>query len=406
MRKPAPDIDHPYVFSVSQAETFELCPRKWAYLKIDGLEDPGNEASALGGEVHDQLEHYLEKGRPINVRRNCGRIAMAGVKHLPPPRYPGMKIEEWFYVKIGNHQGKHGVGAYYRGLKDVSIRKGWKSHRPFVSDHKTTKALTWAKSAYDLTGGETGIGDTQAGVYAYDDMITLNVDEVDLQWTYMLTTGPARAEPTETIITREQVNRIITKLEVTTARMIDTKDNHPTAETVEQDFTGCAAFGGCPFRDKCNPTANNQITALFSQWRKQEDNMAKETGVLAKLAARKEAKKGGGKAPSKPQTVETTGEETTDKNPQLSVVKENESTTSEVNPPENAEAPEVTEEEARAKKGRGKGSSSRKKQTPAAPKASEPVAASSGSVLGRAVDAFWGVIVDDLAARIAEKLKK
>lgn len=368
MRKPAPEIDHPYIFSVSQVETFRTCPRKWAYLKIDGIEDPGTEASQLGTEVHDELEAYLEQGKPVGMGL-AGQIAMSGLRHLPPPRFPGMSVEAWFHVKIGSHRGKRGVGAYYRGLKDVEIRKGWRNVGiPFVSDHKTTKNFMWQKTAQDLTGGVSGVGDTQAGVYAYDTMLKTKASVVDLQWTYMRTTGAPASEPTICQITREQVDRIISELALTTAEMIRTKDEHPTAVTVVQDPTGCSAFGGCPYQSLCNLTPREKMKALMTQSKK-------EASVLGKLAARKAAKQG--KA-----SVETGGEEAVD---------------AKVNPPENEIAPVVTAE-----------TSQPSKPVKFLKKASakSDVVESSGFVIGRAVDAFWNVLVDDLATKIANKLGK
>lgn len=367
MRKLAPKIDHPYIFSVSQVETFRTCPRKWAYLKIDGIEDPGNEASQLGTEVHDELEAYLERGTPVGNGR-AGQIAMSGLRHLPPPKYPGMAVEAWFHVKIGSYKGKRGVGAYFRGLKDVEIRKGWRNVGiPFVSDHKSTKNFMWQKTANDLTGGETGVGDTQAGVYAYDTMLATEAPVVDLQWTYMRTTGAPASEPTICQISRAQVDRIIAELELTTAEMIRTKDEHPTASTVVQDPTGCSAFGGCPYQNLCKLTPREKMKALMAQSKK-------ESSVLGKLAARKAAKQG--KAPAG----------------------ETEAVDAKVNPPENEIAPVVTEEMTRI----AKPVKAPKKETAK----SDVLVEGGGSVLGRAVDAFWNVLVDDLATKIANKLGK
>ena len=63
MRKAAPKLDHPYIFSVSQAETFRLCPRKWAYQKIDNLSDPGSPSTVLGSALTALL------GAPNNLQR-------------------------------------------------------------------------------------------------------------------------------------------------------------------------------------------------------------------------------------------------------------------------------------------------------------------------------------------------
>lgn len=377
-RKPPPRINHPYVFSVSQAQTFRLCPRKWAYIKIDGIEDPGNESSKLGGEVHEEIEEYLENSVPIAANSKAGKIAMSGLPFLPPPMYPGMSVEAWFHVKVGD--------AYYRGLKDVEIEKGWKRPGvPFVSDHKTTKNFMWAKTSKDLTGGDSDVGDVQAGLYAYDTMVKTGAAEVDLQWTYMCTTGAPKGEPTIATISRDQVDRIIHELELTTAEMILTKDEHPTASTVDQDPTGCAAFGGCPFKDLCNLTPQEKMKAMMAQSKK-------ESGVLGKLAARKAAK----------QQKAASGGDAKKEKTNLKVVK-TEAENAKVNPPENADAPVVTADDVEKKPKRT--AKTKAKATSSAGQAPQPIVAG-GSVLGRAVDAFWGVIVDDLASRISEKLKK
>jgi len=381
MRKDPPKIDWPYVFSVSQLETFRLCPRKWAYLKIDGIEDPGNDASILGGLVHEELEEYLEHGKPINAKSKAGKIAMSGLPHLPPPMYPGMKIEHWFHLRIG--------GAYYRGLKDVEIEDGWKSDRPLVSDHKTTKAFMWRKMPHDLTGGPKERGDFQAGIYAYHTMEKLGVDEVDLQWTYMRTTGAPLCEPTFAVMTREQAERVIAEVELTTAEMIRTKEENPTAATVVQDPTGCDAFGGCPYRDLCNLTPRQKMKAMVKQ-------VAKENSVLADLAKRKAKKKAEAaeetSAPAEEKkTVETTGETVSEQKETKEAPKDP------INPPEKATAPIPTAEDKEPKK---KKTSTR---TTTTKKAAAP--STGGSIFGRALQAAYEVFAEDLAERITRKIK-
>lgn len=276
MRKPPPKIKHPHVFSVSQAETFELCNRKWAFLKMDGLVDPGSAASILGGEVHDQLEGYLERGEPLLADR-AGKIAMSAVPYLPPPMYPGMQIEEWFYLRVGD--------AYYRGLKDVEISEGWRSKNPFVSDHKTTKNFMWAKTAEDLTGGSKGVGNTQAGVYAGHTMHKTGERLVDLQWTYMRTTSSPLAQPTYAIMDASQVARVLERLEETTAKMIATKAAYSRAIDVPPNYRGCSAFGGCPFQDNCGVNEKTVVRSLFSRKRLFDEKEAEAPARKAELRA-------------------------------------------------------------------------------------------------------------------------
>jgi len=64
-----------YHCSASQISTAELCLRKWAYKKLDGLSDPPGAAAALGSAVHKQIELYLRSGQPIDLSHDAGRIA-------------------------------------------------------------------------------------------------------------------------------------------------------------------------------------------------------------------------------------------------------------------------------------------------------------------------------------------
>lgn len=389
MRKDPPKIDWPYVFSASQIETFLLCPRKWAYDKIDGIEDPGNESSELGGLVHEQLENYLGKGIPIQASTKEGKIAMSGLPHLPPPLYPGMQIEDWFHIKIG--------GAYVRGLKDVQIKEGWQSKNPFVSDHKTTKNFIWAKSE-DYLSGKSGIGDIQACIYAYDTILDTGKEEVDLQWTYLRTTGANAAKPIRTTTNIDILTPTLVHIENTIDQMIQIKMKHPTSEGVRQNPKGCEAFGGCFGKELCRLTPQQKLRAIMSQKVTEEKN-----SVLAKLARRK-AEKEGGTAPAKETAPVETKTETV-----------------EVNPPENAMASEPPLEEAKAEpakeekpakttsvKARSNKQTLSNAGTPQTPVATAeaPPAHGSRRTLSRAFDAFFDVIVQDIADAVGEKLKK
>jgi hypothetical protein len=390
-RKKRPKIDHPYVFSVSQVLNYLRCNHKWALEKIDGEIDPGSDSTELGGEVHDQLEKYLEKGTPIRTNQ-AGRIAMSALPHLPPPKFPGMEVEEWFTVFIPGVEGVHGKGAYFQGLKDVQIPKGWRSNRPFVSDHKTTKNFMWAKTPEDLTGGENEIGDLQAGLYAFDAMLKTGADAVDLQWTYMRTTSSPLAEPTIALITREQVERIMEDLALTVQEMIRTKDEHPTAATVPQNPLGCDAFGGCCFKKtKCsNLGPKDKLRAIMTQEKK-------ENSVLSRLKERKAAKGGGEGASAAASAPAGDSPPASETQPKV-----------DVNPPEgvNAVEPAIEEKQTKAKSTKASSKVGKVSATAQSPTQAPASAPASRGVLSRAFDAFWDVLVEDVASRIAEKLNK
>ena len=51
--------------SWSQANTFQQCPKKWAYEKLDRIKGEPQEALIHGNEVHNAIETYLKTGEML-----------------------------------------------------------------------------------------------------------------------------------------------------------------------------------------------------------------------------------------------------------------------------------------------------------------------------------------------------
>jgi hypothetical protein len=253
----APKLDrneHPFVFSASQIETAMLCFRKWAFDKIDRLPREETEATALGSEVHDHLEKYLKYGTPIDTSKNSGKIAMSGIQHMPPPMAPGMQVEEWFVRKSGL--------ATYWGKKDYQFLGGyWGLPLPIVGDHKTCAQFTWAKSEKDLQ--ET----VQSGMYGWDAMEDAGKDLAQLRWAYMRTKGAKKSLPVITNISRMQAEDVMARVEDTSQVLIEMHKNLSMGEAIEAEpnFSACEAFGGCPRKPICKPTAASALDAMMTQ---------------------------------------------------------------------------------------------------------------------------------------------
>lgn len=267
------------MFSVSQIETFELCPRKWALQKIDGIETPSNKFAVLGDKCHVVLERYLKKGVPVDPHTEVGRIVFPGLKYLPLPMTPGMRVEEWFSIEFGV--------AAYRGLKDVEILRPKNSRYPLVLDHKTTRNLAWKKTPERL------VVDTQAGVYSADCMQKTKEDFVDLHWQYYKTEGKPFSEPVETRITRNQVGDILTRVNSTAEKMVRTLQMYGKGKAIEvtPNFSSCQAYGGCDFKEThCKPRPQQILKAIMAQ--KVEESKRSTSEFLADIKGRKEKKNG------------------------------------------------------------------------------------------------------------------
>lgn len=282
-RPHAPKIDHPYVFSVSQLETFELCNRKWAFEKIDKLEGKENVFAELGQRVHDVLEKYLEKAVPIDRTTKEGKIAFPGLVHLPMPKTKGMRVEKWFAIKFGV--------AAYRGLKDVEIIVDGKE--PIIIDHKSTRNFRWKKSKKEL------LVNLQAGIYAADTMKKTGWKTVILKWVYYATEGKPKAEPVPVRITEAQVEEILTRADEIAQRMVQTLQTRRRALDVYPNFSACEAYGGCGYKEHCVRKPSSVLRSIMAQ--KREENMGSSTSeFLANLKNRNASKKTSEETKAKP----------------------------------------------------------------------------------------------------------
>lgn len=283
-RPHAPKVDHPYVFSVSQLETFELCNRKWAFEKIDKIEGKPNAAAELGQRVHDVLEGYLDKGIPIDRNTKEGKIAFPGLKHLPLPRTPGMRVEKWFVVKFGI--------AAYRGLKDVEIIVA--SKEPIVIDHKSTRNFRWKKTKQQL------LTNLQAGIYAADAMVKTGWKTVILKWVYYKTEGKPLAEPVPVRINQKQVEEILSYADDIAHQMVEVLLTKKRALDVYPNFNSCEAFGGCGYKEHCKRTPSSVLKSIMAQKRIENDVTETTNKFLADLRTRNANKKNKDEAKAKP----------------------------------------------------------------------------------------------------------
>lgn len=284
-RPPAPKIDHPFVFSVSQVENFLRCERKWAFNKIDRIEEPSTLAQELGKEVHEQHENYLRFGTPYDLGADAGQIAFSGHKHLPLPGTPGMRIEEWFVFRFGV--------AVYRGLKDIEILQTGRI--PRVIDHKSTASFRWQKTEEELKT------DIQACIYAADAMEKSGSAVVDCKWIYHRTKGARRSAVTEVSLRDTDVLPVLEKVDEAAKQMITVLKTVSNGMEATPNFTSCSLFGGCHFRGiKCDVRPRNVLVSLMRQKMEEENRGTQD--FLQKLRDRKSSN-GAADAPSKTQSI-------------------------------------------------------------------------------------------------------
>lgn len=285
-RPPPPEVDSPYVFSVSQIQNFERCERLWALEKLDGIKKEDTDATVLGTDVHEQLENYLGQGIAIDTDLFAGQIAFNMLQHLPLPFTPRIQVEEWFGFVY------KGVG--YRGVMDVRIPTPGQPSR--VLDHKTTKDFKWLKTPEEL------LKDTQAGIYGYADMEMSGQESTELQWTYGRTTGSARKSiPVPCTIYRGHAMRVMKRVDVTAQKIIHVLQTISPGDAMKAtpNYTGCDMFGGCQHKDRCKRRPHQKLASIFKHKGQEEVKENVTKNLLANLRKSKEAITGGKTAAAK-----------------------------------------------------------------------------------------------------------
>jgi len=216
--------------SPSQLSTYELCPRKWAFDKMDGIRSPSSPAAALGGAVHSVLENWLRDGTFPPAGRP-GLIAKSLIPHLPAPGVG--KVELVYELKATEDLTYSGrIDLMYVAPDGVHV----------IHDHKTTGNLRWAKTPHEL------LTDFQAIQYAAASLEDTGAASARLEWGYVTTKGAIRAHIVTQDVTKDHVAREMQKQDALAAELIHFYKERPKALEVLANPAACNAFGGCHYR--------------------------------------------------------------------------------------------------------------------------------------------------------------
>lgn len=243
----------PFQASASSVSTFELCPRKWAWAKLDGLESPQHPSAAFGTSVHGHIQQWLQSRVVPGGGSREEKVAQAIIAHLPPPQLvdPNL-VEAGLSIRLG--------GVYFIGYMDLFVPKYPETGRPRVYDHKTTSNFDWALAP------ETMVDDVQATLYAAWAQLKTNALEVDLQWTYGLTKGAAKSLPVVRTVRGADIKERLCKT-IETAKIMREVALAGDVRALDLPYKAdaCEAYGGCPFQKNCNLSAQERIESIMSQ---------------------------------------------------------------------------------------------------------------------------------------------
>ncbi len=162
---------------------------------------------------------------------------------------------------------------------------------PLIGDHKTTKDIdAYAKRPEDLTGDGTREmpGDAQAAGYGAIGHVRSGSDRIDGIWSYSRTQGRTGALPVRIRWDLSSLEKALVFLLEDAAHMRRERERTSKANEIEpKPGPVCDAFGGCPFRSKCNLTDEQRMTALMA------GNDGIDLSTLLKVSAAEPAKPNG-----------------------------------------------------------------------------------------------------------------
>jgi hypothetical protein len=297
--------------SPSQIETYRLCPRKWAFGKLENLPAPPNKYAERGLNVHHVLEEWQRDGKPVDLSSEAGKIASAGLKFLPQP---GTHATEYKFVFDTGRAVYHGL-MDLRGEPTFPIQSIW--------DHKTTSSFDWMKTAEVLRK------DPQANIYAmaviYEaERLGLKLgagfERIEQNWVYYLANPSSpKSRKVQLHIVRDENSRMpvrttevqkahfgvmtlaelyerFEEIEATSQEILALYREKPKALDVTYNVTACSAFGGCPYKGTaCVLSLKERIESMEAQTEAKTLTLAEK--IRAKLAA--------GVAPAEPAAPQT-----------------------------------------------------------------------------------------------------
>lgn len=277
----------PLRISVSAADTFEDCPRKWFYSYYLRLDRAPSQSLIVGNAVHDKAEKYL-KGElsPEDCDDRWWRTLEPGLEFLPDDHsleqgMPGWTVENWLKGMCGPlaFSGKVDFWKYQDGQLTVS-------------DWKTTgdPSWRWAKTPSKLAALRQPL--VYSSYLAQDYLAGQDITRLEFQHIYLSTKGEPKAmDVWAHDVPWSAVTDARGALEEMASEMAFLAEGSPEAEDITPNMKACRKFGGCEWADRCPASPKNrnqhipfQSLGLFSQTTTETtESMSKLDDIYAKL---------------------------------------------------------------------------------------------------------------------------
>ena len=318
------------VLSASQFKTFDLCKRKWWFLKCMKLPDKKSTSHVFGKALHAALERWLladdrgidpQTGKPVDIYPKgwsegltpreadlLQKLVAEGISSGLIVRHPGREIERGFMRLFaetggGSKDTPDGWSIFLTGFIDLMVQD-----LGLIQDHKSTKSMRYALSKNKLSK------DVQMTLYAAELLhLRPELQEVDVQHNVFvkdMDKPRIRFPATKATLPRAEIESTWSRYQGTALEMLALKhrwtdiNQHALLPDPPKPAKSCNSYGGCPFQLICGgretpqeyaKRMEDQVTNIF------EEQLAAAKGSAVAVAPGATSLNGPVPPPSNPQ---------------------------------------------------------------------------------------------------------
>lgn len=289
-----------FQFSATQIKTGILCLKKWAYQKIDKIEEKKPEiqhnepsGSVLGGILHQEIEEWLKHG----TKPPTNSPSWQCIPFLPlPHELEDKHIESEFEFVTAHGSCRGFIDVVIPDLSKVTVPQHLKTlpkNAVVVIDHKSCKSHRFVPTEKQLSA------DPQVILYGMAVRLLLALPEdtdVYFSFNYFTKKEPYAVKAVVVRQTSEDVVKGFLAFDQLLLHMKELFTTQTKAEFVLGNRNSCGSYGGCYMREQCPDSDRNKPISIglgsIQTWavsNKKEPEMSSNALELAKKLAAKQA---------------------------------------------------------------------------------------------------------------------
>jgi hypothetical protein len=265
----------------ADGSTREGCLRKWHFRRVQRLETPGvevgQESRDWGEEGHEQLATYLRGGeRPS--RPDVLRL-------LPLIPEPGrdLFVEEYLSLTIAGQRVTAKLDLAH--ARRLSVARAMLGDPGLVDPADTVEVADWKFSSSRRYLPTTPAGNLQMALYA-EAWLERGAPAVRQTLAYIIK-SPQDLVPVTRLVRRGDLRPELERAAAVVERMLEAREQSDP-ERVPGNPQACAAYGGCPYLERCSVARFDPLRRVLGD--AAADEIQRRAGLPVALIEKRDTK--------------------------------------------------------------------------------------------------------------------